>query len=339
MLGSALSNQTGAAVGALAFPVLGPVGVVAIRQWVAGVILMSAGRPRLRSFTRAQWIRVGALAAVYAVMNLTVYTAIDRVGLGLAVTLEFLGPLTVALVSGLRATPAGARRRIMLVAMLFAAAGVLILSRPQASADYLGIAIGLVSAACWGSYILLNRSLGTHFDGLQGSAAAGLLSALAYVPVGIIILAMHPVTVTALALGAVAGLLSSAVPFIADISALRRVPAHFFGVFMSVNPVFAAAIGAAVLGQLLGVLDWVGIAVIVAANIAAVLASVPTRPAAGSAGEPAQELTGPVVARIGENLLGRTGFDNPAAVQETHGVGNFAGERDLVGRHHDGATC
>lgn len=97
MVGSGLSNQIGASVGALAFPVLGPVGVVAVRQWVAAVVLLGAGRPRLRGFGAAQWRPVLGLAVAYAAMNLTLYAAIDRIGLGLAVTLEFLGPLAVAL--------------------------------------------------------------------------------------------------------------------------------------------------------------------------------------------------------------------------------------------------
>ena len=97
MLGSGLSNQMGAAIGSFAFPVLGQAGVVAVRQLVAAIVLLSVGRPRLRSFTWRQWQPVLLLAAVFAVMNLSLYTAIDRVGLGLAVTLEFLGPLAVAL--------------------------------------------------------------------------------------------------------------------------------------------------------------------------------------------------------------------------------------------------
>ncbi|HET7665214.1 MAG TPA: EamA family transporter [Mycobacterium sp.] len=271
MLGSALSTQTGAAVGALAFPVIGPVGVVAIRQWVAGAILLLVGRPRLREFNRTQWVPVTGLAAVFAVMNLAVYVAIDRIGLGLAVTLEFLGPLTIALAGALVTTPVGVRRRVTIACVLFATAGVLILARPQPTADYVGVGIGLLAAACWASYILLNRTVGERFAGAEGSAVAGLLSALVYVPIGIVALTMHPLTPTALALGAGAGVLASVVPFVADVCALRRVPAHFFGIFMSVNPVFAAAIGSVALGEKLGLLDWIAIGVIVTANVGAVL--------------------------------------------------------------------
>lgn len=92
MVGSGVSNQTGAAIGSLAFPVLGPAGVVAVRQYVAALVLLAVGRPRLRSFTRREWTPVLLLALVFGTMNLSLYTAIDRIGLGLAVTLEFLGP-------------------------------------------------------------------------------------------------------------------------------------------------------------------------------------------------------------------------------------------------------
>jgi inner membrane transporter RhtA len=297
MLGSALSNQTGAAVGALAFPVIGPVGVVAIRQWVAGTVLLLVGRPRLREFSRTQWVPVTGLAAVFAVMNVAVYVAIDRIGLGLAVTLEFLGPLTIALAGALVATPAGARRRATVACMIVAAAGVLILTRPQPTADYVGIGIGLFAAACWASYILLNRAVGERFTGVDGSAAAGLLSALVYVPIGIVALIAHPVTPTALALGAGAGVLASVVPFVADVCALRRVPTHFFGIFMSVNPVVAAAIGAAVLGETLGLLEWIAIGVIVIANIGAVLTTQPRRCAGSPVHASMIDARGSLVAR------------------------------------------
>lgn len=262
MLGSGLSNQTGASVAALAFPVIGPAGVVAVRQWVAAVILGAVGRPRLRHFTAEQWRPVLGLALVFAGMNLSLYTAIDRIGLGLAVTLEFLGPLTVAL--------AGSRRRVDLVAAGAAAGAVAVLMRPTPSTDYLGIGLALLAAACWACYILLNRTVGARLPGLEGSAAAAAVSAVLYLPVGAWVLWHHPPTPAALGCALIAGVLSSAVPFLADLLALRRVPAHFFGVFMSVNPVFAALVGLAVLGQRLDVLAWIAIAVIVAANTAAV---------------------------------------------------------------------
>ena len=276
MVGSALSNQSGAAIASLAFPVLGPALVVAVRQWVAAVVLLSIGRPNLRAFTAAQWRIILALAVVFATMNLTLYTAIQRLGLGLGVTLEFLGPLAVALAGSRRrrdlacaiaAAVAGSRRRRDLACAIAAAVAVAVLMRPQATTDYAGIGLGLLAAVCWGCYILLNRSAGKQLPGAQASAAASAVSAMLYLPVGVVLLAHHHPTFKALACAAAAGVFSSAVPFAVDLKALRYVPTHRFGTFMSVNPVFAALIGALALGQRLDVLSWLAIVTIVSANV------------------------------------------------------------------------
>src|SRR5215470_11305801 len=275
MFGGALSNQLGAATGALAFGVIGPAGVVAVRQWIAAIVLLAAGRPRWRSFTWAQRRPVLLLAAVYGTMNLSLYSAIGRLGLGLAVTLEFLGPLAVAL--------ATSRRRADVAYALVAGAGVVALTRPRPATDYLGIGLGLLAAACWAGYILLNRQVGRRLPGVQGPAAAAGLSALFFVPAGIVVLVRHPPTAAALACAAGAGILSSAVPFLADLLALRRVPAGYFGIGMSVNPVLAALTGLAILRQPLAFQEWLSIAAIVAANAGSAVGHVrraPRRPAA-----------------------------------------------------------
>ncbi|MCX4815926.1 EamA family transporter [Streptomyces sp. NBC_01239] len=263
MAGSGLSNQTGAAIGSLAFPVIGPVGVVAVRQYVAAVVLFAAGRPRLREFTWRQWWPVLLLAVVFGTMNLSLYTAIDRIGLGLAVTLEFLGPLSIAL--------AATRRRVDACGALIALAGVVTLMRPRPSADCLGMALGLLAAVCWASYILLNRTVGRRLPGAQGSAAAAGISALMFLPVGIVVAVRHPPTLTAAACAVAAGVLSSAVPYLADLFTLRRVPAPTFGLFMSVNPVLAAVVGWIGLGQRLGWAEWAGIGAVVVANALSIL--------------------------------------------------------------------
>jgi inner membrane transporter RhtA len=259
MLGSGLSNQTGAAIGSLAFPVLGPVGVVAVRQYVAAIVLMAVGRPRLRTFTKRQWWPVLLLALV------SLYSAIDRIGLGLAVTLEFLGPLSIAL--------AASRRRVDACCALIAAAGVVTLMRPQPSTDYLGMGLGLLAAVCWASYILLNRTVGRRVPGVQGSAAAAGVSALMFLPVGMVLVVEHPPTAGSVAYALAAGVLSSAVPYLADLLTLRRVPAQTFGLFMSVNPVLAAVVGWIVLGQDLGWTESAAVAAIVAANSLSILTS------------------------------------------------------------------
>ncbi|MEU0133937.1 EamA family transporter [Streptomyces sp. NPDC006296] len=261
MLGSGLSNQVGASVAALAFPVIGPAGVVAVRQWVAAGVLWAVGRPRPRSFTSAQWRPVLGLALVFAAMNLSLYTAVDRIGLGLAVTLEFLGPLTVAL--------AGSRRRKDALCALAAAGAVVVLARPSPSTDYAGIGLALLAAVCWGCYIMLNRTVGRRLPGLEGSAAAAVVSGALYLPVGVLVLWWRPPTPAALGCALAAGVLSSAVPFLADLLALRRVPAQLFGVFMSVNPVYAAVVGLIVLDQQLAPASWAAVVVIVGANTVA----------------------------------------------------------------------
>ncbi|MEU9348410.1 EamA family transporter [Streptomyces sp. NPDC048278] len=263
MVGSGLSNQTGAAIGSLAFPVLGPVGVVAVRQYVAAAVLMVVGRPGLRRLTWWQWRPVLALALVFATMNLSLYTAIDRVGLGLAVTLEFLGPLAIAL--------SGARRRIDAVCALAAAAGAVTLMRPQPSTDYVGLGLGLLAACCWASYILLNRTVGHRVPGAQGAAAASLVSAVVFLPVGAVVALRHPPALGAVGCAVAAGVLSSAVPYLADLFTLRHVPAQTFGLFMSVNPLLAALVGWIGLGQGLGALEWAAIGTVVAANAVSML--------------------------------------------------------------------
>lgn len=258
MLGSGLCSQVGAAVGSAAFPVVGAVGVVAVRQYVAAVVLLAVGRPRWRRFTWAQWWPVLLLAGVFGGMNLGLYTAVDRIGLGLAVTLEFIGPLAVALAS--------TRRRLDLWCAAAALLGVVLIMRPRPSGDLVGTAAGLAAAAGWAAYIVLNRLVGERVPGVQGPAAAAAVSAVAFVPVGVLVVLRHPPTVTAVACAVVAGVLSSAVPYLVDMLTLRHVPAQTFGLFMSVSPVMAVLVGMVALGQGLAPADLAGIGVVVAAN-------------------------------------------------------------------------
>lgn len=146
---------------------------------------------------------------------------------------------------------------------------MVVLVRPRPSTDYAGIALGLTAAVCWACYILLNRTVGRRLPGLEGSAAAAAVSGALYLPVGVVVLWRSEPSAVAVLCALGAGVLSSAVPLLADLLALRRVPAHFFGIFMSVNPVFAALIGLVVLGQHLDPWSWAAIAVIVGANAVA----------------------------------------------------------------------
>ncbi|MDI2034318.1 EamA family transporter [Paenarthrobacter nitroguajacolicus] len=263
LLASALSNQLGAASGSLAFPVMGPVGVVAVRQLVAAAVLLPLVRPRLRDLAWRQWWPVLLLAVSFGTMNLGLYASIQRIGLGLAVTLEFLGPLAVALASS--------RQNANAFCAVAAAAGVIAITRPEASTDFLGIAFGLMAACSWAAYILLNRVVGQRIQGIQGTAAATGVSATLFLPVAVVIFLSRPVDAFAVLCAVAAGILASVLPYVADLIALRRVPASLFGILMSINPVFAAIIGALVLHQELALTQWVGIGLIVAANAGVLL--------------------------------------------------------------------
>ncbi|HVE74276.1 MAG TPA: EamA family transporter [Mycobacteriales bacterium] len=262
MLLAGVSNQTGSGIGALAFPAIGPAGVVAVRQLVAAVVLLPVARPPLRRMTWAQWWPSILLAAVFGVMNLSLYTAIERIGLGLAVTLEFLGPLAVALVSS--------RTRFDMLTAAAASVGVYVLVLPGPSSDLIGIGSGLLAAACWAAYILLNRIAGARLPGLQAPAVASGLTAIAYMPVAVTLALQGRLVGMPLLYAFAAGVLASVVPYAADLTALRYVPKQLFGVFMSVHPVLAGVAGVVLLGQVLVAREWAGIAIVVLANVAAV---------------------------------------------------------------------
>jgi inner membrane transporter RhtA len=259
MLTSSASNQAGAALGAMAFTTVGTVGVVAIRQFVTALVLTPIVRPKLRGLRRDQWLPVLGLVVVFSVMNLSLYAAIDRIGLGLAVTLEFLGPLTVAIASSRRAPD--------IACAVLAGVGVVVLTSPGPATDFIGVGLALLAAAGWGSYVLLNRAVGRRLPGLQGTAVASLVTAIAWTPVAVAWFATHIPTATGVALAIACGLMSSIAPYVADLLALRRVPAHMFGTFTSINPVWAALAGWLLLHQGLDVNEWLGVGLIVASNV------------------------------------------------------------------------
>jgi inner membrane transporter RhtA len=259
VLTGATSNQLGAGVGAQTFDAIGPVGVVAVRQAVAAVVLLPVARPPLRRLTRAQWWPALLLALVFATMNLAVYTAIDRIGLALAITLEFLGPLAVAL--------AGSRTRAHLVTAGIAAVGVYVLVLPGPASDRLGLLCGLGGGACWAAYIGLNRVVGARLPGLQGPALASGVSALAYLPVLVVLTADGRWDRTTVARVLLTGVLSSVVPYAADTTALRTVPPRVYGVLSSAQPALAGLVGLVLLGQHLAPHEWAGIGTVIAANV------------------------------------------------------------------------
>lgn len=259
-LSGAVSAQSGAALGATAFAAVGPIGVVAVRQLVAAAVLLPVARPPLRRIGWSQWWPCLALGGVLVLMNLGVYTAVERLGLGLAVTLEFLGPLAVALLAGRRLLEAGCA--------VLALVGIVLLLQPGPATDLVGVSAGLLGAAGWAGYILLGRLVGRRLPGVQGPALATATSAALTLPVLVLLLPQFTAAALLAAIGA--GLLSSAVPAAADVMALRRLPTASFGVLMSAHPLIGALVGLLALGQTLAPPAVVGIALVALANAIAV---------------------------------------------------------------------
>jgi inner membrane transporter RhtA len=270
MLSAAASTQTGAALGAHAFGAIGPAGVVAVRQLVAAALLLPLARPDVRRLRWPQWWPTLVLAAVFAAMNLSLYAAVDRIGLALAVTLEFLGPLAVAL--------GGSRNLRDLVTAVAVGAGVYVLVLPGPTSDYLGVALGLLAATCWATYILTNRMVGARLPGVVGTALATSISALGYLPVLAVLAAQGRLTLAVTAFAVAAGALASALPYAVDLIVLRSVSPRVFGVTMSAHPVLAALAGMVLLRQTPAGHEWAGMAVIVAANVVTVMSRRATSP-------------------------------------------------------------
>lgn len=264
VVGGAASVQVGAAIGATIFPLVGPAGVVALRQAFAAVALLAVSRPRLRRLTWAAVRPAIALGAVLVVMNVAVYAAVERIGLGPAVTLEFLGPLALALLAS--------RRRLDLVCATMAATGVALLTGSVPGIDLLGIVLALTAAAAWAAYILLSQRAGRTLPGVQGTAIASLVAAVLTSPLlvlALVSLEAHEI-VLVLAVGVAAALLSSALPYSIDLVVLRRMARQRFGVLQSVHPAAAALAGFVVLGQALAPWQIAGLALITVANAVAV---------------------------------------------------------------------
>jgi inner membrane transporter RhtA len=240
-----VSAQLGAAMAKSLFDSLGPGGTVFVRIAFAALVLTLLVRPRLRGHDRAAYLVAGLFGLALAAMNLSFYTAIDRIPLGVAVTLEFLGPLGVAV--------AGSRRMLDLLWVLFAATGILLLA-PLGTfggmdLDPVGVAFALLAACLWASYILLSARTGSAFPGGTGLVLALCVGTLFLFPFGIAG-AERALLDPGLLLAAFGvAMLSSAIPFSLELEALRKIPARVFGVLMSLEPAVAALAGLVVLGE------------------------------------------------------------------------------------------
>jgi inner membrane transporter RhtA len=260
VLAGILSVQVGAALAKQLFGTVGSLGMVALRLFFAAVVLLLVWRPSMRLGRRA-WTVVVAYGLVLGAMNLTFYLALAQIPLGVVVTIEFLGPLAVAI--------GGSRRWLDGLWALFAAGGVVLLTEGRGDLHLAGILFALAAAVCWAGYILLSAALGRHTSDGGGLALGMTLAAVAVIPVGVVDTgsALFEPWVLAVALGV--ALLSSVIPYSLELEALRRIPPKVFGVLMSLEPAVAALIGLVVLGEVLGPAQWVAVLLVVAASAGA----------------------------------------------------------------------
>jgi inner membrane transporter RhtA len=262
VLAAACSVQGGAAVAKSLFPQLGPPGVVFLRLLFGSAALWAIARPQLRGRPRSELRLVAALGVVLVSMNLTFYESIERLPLGIAVTVEFLGPLAVAVI--------GSRRPVDLLWVALAGGGVALLAQGGGAAvKPLGIVLAATAGFFWALYILLSVHVGRAFPGATGLAPAMALAAVLAAPWGIIS-AGHNLREPQLVGAAVGvGLLSSALPWSLELEALRRLPAHVFSVVLSIEPAVAALAGVVFLHEHLHVRAWIAIALVVVASAGA----------------------------------------------------------------------
>lgn len=297
----AISVQFGAALATKLFGRVGPAGAVTLRVVLAAAVLVAVGcvGRRGKPARVRDWGVAVCFGVVLSAMNLSFYEAIDRIPLGVAVTIEFCGPLALAL--------SGSRRWAERLWALGAAAGVVLLaSGAGGHLDAVGVGLALLAGALWAAYILLNRETGRRFDTLDGLAVAMAAGSIVLAPVGLAAGSSKLFEPSVLAIGLAVAVLSSVVPYSLELIALRRVTPRAFGVMMSLDPALATAAGFAVLGQHLSPREWAALVLVVGANLGNTLGSRSPAPVAvagplpgGSGGPP------PGGARVRRHLPGR----------------------------------
>ena len=260
-LGAIASVQVGATVARHLFAFLGPAGTVFVRVAFGAGILLAIARPRWPRFDARQWRAIVLFGLIVAGMNLCFYEAIARIPLGVAVTIEFVGPLGVAI--------AGSRRPLDLAWAAMAAAGVVLLSLSGGMVTTLGLLFALGAAAGWASYIVISQRVGRLVPGGDGLAFALAVGGLALLPFGIAGAGGGLLDVRNLGIGLVVAILSSAVPFSLEFAALRRLSRQLFGILMSLEPAMGAAAGFLLLGQQLSLRDFVAIGLVIVASAGA----------------------------------------------------------------------
>ena len=261
VLTGVLSVQFGAAVAKSLFDRVDPTTMVWLRLATSAVVLVVLARPRMRGRTRADWAVAAALGLSLGIMNWSFYQAFARIPLGIAVTIEFLGPLTLAVLLSRRA------RDVMWVAL--AAVGVAVLGLEPGDITALGVVLALLAGTAWVAYILLTGHTGRRWPGLDGLAVASVVAMLVITPFAMRAGGEDLLDPTVLALGALVGLLSSVIPYSVEMMALRTISPRVFSILMSLEPAAAAVAGVVLLREFLSPLQLLAVACVVAASIGA----------------------------------------------------------------------
>lgn len=261
VLAGILSVQFGAAIAKQLFDEIAPTTMVWLRLATSTLILGAIARPRVRGRSVADWRVAVLLGLSLATMNWAIYQSFARIPLGLAVTIEFLGPLTLAVV--------GSRRPRDLVWVALAAAGVALLGIEPGDITAAGVGFALLAAAAWAGYILATVHTGARWPGLDGLAVASAVATLLLTPYAVARGGSALTDPRLIALGAAVGLLSSVIPYSLEMVALRTLKPAVFGILMSLEPAAAALAGALLLHELLAPLQLVAIACVIAASIGA----------------------------------------------------------------------
>ncbi|CAM3457933.1 EamA family transporter [Nocardioides dubius] len=253
------SVQVGAALAKHIFDQAEPATLVLFRLATSAVLLGLVVRPSLRGRSRADWLVVLGYATSLAVMNWSIYQSFARIPLGLAVTIEFVGPLSVALLSSRRV------RDLLWVGL--AAAGVVLLGFDSSAIDPVGVGFALLAGAAWAAYILLSANTGRRWPGLDGLTVASVIATVWLLPVALPAGDPALVDPQIIGVGIAIGLLSSVIPYSLELAALRTLAPATFGILMSLEPAAAALAALVVLGEQLSGLQWLAIAAIVAASV------------------------------------------------------------------------
>ncbi|GAA2152639.1 DMT family transporter [Nocardioides koreensis] len=267
-----LSVQFGAGVAKSLFDEVTPTLIVWLRLVTSAVALVLLARPALRRRTPRDWLVVGGFGASLGIMNWAIYQSFARIPLGIAVTVEFVGPLTLAVL--------GSRRPRDLLWVLLAAVGVGLLGLERGHVTLAGVLFALLAGAAWATYILLSAQTGRRWPGLDGLAVASVVATLLLTPVALHSGGSDLADGRIVLLGAAVGLLSSVIPYSCELVALRSLPPAVFSILMSLEPAAAALVGIVVLGEFLAPVQWVAMACVVVASVGA------TRSSSGALTEP-----------------------------------------------------